>query len=160
MFDSHAEAGPKQQDILQPSCIYHSSITESQAPPTHEITKRDVRVTEKQEGRLGRVTEPLCESSETEKVTLINYAINCKFPAREASFITHNSQWQNMKVLSRWSWRRSDMGHTLCLSSAPSFVYHLFILFSFHYGLYSNRLLNHRQRSSAHITADESHTDG
>ncbi len=82
MFDSHAEAGPKQQDILQPSCIYHSSITESQAPPTHEITKRDVRVTEKQEGRLGRVTEPLCESSETEKV---RHCDHHKAPAASAS---------------------------------------------------------------------------
>lgn len=34
------------------------------------------------------------------------------------------------------------------------------ILFSFHCGLYSNRLLNHTHRSSAHITAHELHTDG
>lgn len=31
-----------------------------------------------------------------------------------------------MKVLSPWSSRRSDMGRSLCLSSAPSFVFHLF----------------------------------
>lgn len=91
---------------------------------------------------------------------LTNHAISHTFTVRAVHHISQKSQGQNMKVLSLWSergvtWDKTCVSHQfLRLSSTSS------ILFSFHCGLYSNRLLNHTHRSSAHITADEMHADG
>lgn len=86
---------------------------------------------------------------------LTNDAISCSFPVRVVHYITQRSQGQNMKVLSLWSWRRSDTGATPCLSSAPSFVFHLFhpVQLSLR-SLQQQTAEPHTRRSSAHITAE------
>lgn len=55
-----------------------------------------------------------------------NHAISCTLAAKVVNS-SQKSRGQNMKVLTQsWSWRRSDMGEIPRLSSAPSFVFHLF----------------------------------